>query len=52
MKMYAQEGFEPVAKVKFNPEYAPEGWDYEALGEPYIYVMAHNGDSVDDVIKK
>lgn len=52
VKMYAQEGFEPVAKVKFNPEYAPEGWDYEALGEPYIYVMAHNGDSVDDVIKK
>ena len=50
--MYARMGFEPVAKVRFNRAYAPSDWNYEALGEPYIYVMAHNGDIPDDIVRK
>ena len=33
---YSKMGFEPVAKVKWNPEYAPEGWNY---GSKDVYVM-------------
>ena len=28
-KMYIKNGFRPVARIKFNEEYAPEGWDAE-----------------------
>lgn len=33
---YSKMGFEPVAKVKWNPEYAPDGWNY---GPKDVYVM-------------
>lgn len=50
-KLYAKYGFEPVARVEFNSEYANEGWSPDK-GEPYIYVMKHNGDSADTVAQK
>lgn len=50
-KLYAKYGFEPVARVEFNKTYANEGWTPDK-GEPYIYVMKHNGDSADTVAKK
>ena len=37
--LYSEFGFKPVARVKFNREYAPEGWPYELLGEPDIVTM-------------
>lgn len=36
VKNYSKMGFEPVAKAKWNPEYAPEGWNY---GPKDVYVM-------------
>ena len=51
VKVYARYGFEPVARVEFNSEYANPGWD-ASKGEPYIYVMKHNGDSADTVAQK
>ena len=50
LKLYSRLGFEPVAKVKFNTKYAPDGWNYEKFGMPDIYVMKHNGKSVSDVV--
>ena len=50
LKLYSRLGFEPVAKVKFNPGYAPDGWDFEKFGTPDIYVMKHNGKTVSEVI--
>lgn len=50
-KLYAKYGFEPVARVEFNKTYANEGWTPDK-GEPYIYVMKHNGDSADIVSRK
>ena len=50
-KLYAKYGFEPVARVEFNKTYANEGWTPDK-GEPYIYVMKHNGDSADTVSRK
>lgn len=50
-RMYAAYGFEPVARVEFNKTYANPGWD-ASKGEPFIYVMKHNGDSVDTVARK
>ena len=37
--LYSEFGFKPVARVKFNKEYAPDGWPYELLGEPDIVLM-------------
>lgn len=50
-KIYRKYGFEPVARVEFNKTYANEGWTPDK-GEPYIYVMKHNGDSADTVAQK
>lgn len=49
--LYSQYGFIPVARVKFNPEYANTGWD-ASKGEPDIFFMMHNGDSADTVVGK
>ena len=51
VKLYAQYGFTPVARVKFDPEYANPGWD-SSKGTPDIYFMMHNGDSADSVVDK
>ena len=37
--LYSQFGFKPVARVKFNREFAPDGWPYDKLGEPDIVLM-------------
>lgn len=50
-KLYSKYGFEPVARVEFNREVANPGWD-ASKGEPYVYVMKHNGDSADTVAQK
>lgn len=36
VKNYNMVGFEPVARVPWNPEYAPDGWTY---GPKDVYVM-------------
>lgn len=51
VRVYTQYGFEPVARVEFNSEYANPGWD-ASKGEPFIYMMKHNGDSADTVAQK
>lgn len=50
VKLYARYGFEPVARVTFNPEYANDGWTADK-GSPDIYFMMHNGDSADAVVQ-
>jgi hypothetical protein len=51
-KAYAQHGFIPVARLKFNREYASPDWNYERDGEPDVVFMAHNGDSIDTIQDK
>lgn len=51
VNFYMDVGFIPVCRIKFNPEYAPEGWK-EEWGEPDVIVMAHNLDTPDEVVKK
>ena len=51
VKLYAQYGFVPVARVEFVAEYANDGWTPDK-GEPEIYFMMHNGDSADTVVQK
>jgi hypothetical protein len=48
-KLYWDYGFEPVAKLKFNDEYRPEGWDYKAYskfnnGRPDVMFMRYTGE--------
>lgn len=49
--IYSKFGFEPVARVAFDPEFANDGWD-ASKGTPDIYFMVHNGDSADTVTRK
>lgn len=48
-ELYSDYGFRPVAKLKFNDEFRPEGWDYKAYskynnGKPDVVFMRYTGD--------
>lgn len=43
---YAKLGFRPVARVAFNPDFAPKGWSYKRLGRPDIVYMVRDPDGV------
>ena len=50
--IYAKSGFVPVARLKWNDDYAPDGWDYNTYsafngGRPDVVFMAHDPASVD-----
>ncbi len=50
-RLYSKVGFEPVAKVRFDREFAPPGWNYARDGEPDIVFMRHNGDSIKTILE-
>lgn len=39
-RLYGRHGFQPVARVRWNDEYAPDDWDYGRLGRPDVVAMA------------
>lgn len=41
--IYAQQGFEEVARLKFNPDYANPGWDMAKDDSPDVIFMAWTG---------
>jgi hypothetical protein len=43
---YGKLGFRPVARVAFNPDFAPKGWSYKRLGRPDIVYMVRDPDGV------
>ena len=53
--MYSFRGFIPIAKVKFEKEFAPEDWNYERDGQPdiifWIYDIDRNS-PFDEVVSK
>lgn len=55
-KMYAAHGFIPVSKVKFDPRYAPDDWNYDIARkdgqQPDIVFWIHNGDLPETVAQK
>ena len=51
-ELYGTLGFIPQAKMEFNPEYAPENWDFERDGQPYVVFSKHTGDDIDTVLEK
>ncbi|WP_052236511.1 hypothetical protein [Candidatus Protochlamydia amoebophila] len=40
--LYAKHRMEPIAKVKFNEEFAPENWNFARDGTPDIIFMVYN----------
>jgi hypothetical protein len=42
-KLYSQFGFKETGRLRFNRDYAPEGWDYERYGEPDVVFMRWGG---------
>ena len=46
-EIYVKNGFRPVARLKFNEEFAPEGWDAEnspLKGKPDVVFFAYDPD--------
>ncbi len=43
--MYSQFGFVPVAKMKFDPNFAPPDWNYERDLQPDIVFMVYDSQS-------
>lgn len=48
--MYELYGFNPVSKVQFDKQFAPEDWNYDRDGTPDIVFWIHNGDFASDVV--
>jgi hypothetical protein len=49
--LYADAGFVPVARLAWNDDYAPDGWDYQQFsgfngGRPDVVFMAHDPDHI------
>ncbi|PCK23259.1 hypothetical protein CHR55_30380 [Rhodococcus qingshengii] len=49
--LYADAGFVPVARLAWNDDYAPDGWDYQQFGRfnggrPDVVFMAHDPEKV------
>ncbi|WP_241665916.1 hypothetical protein [Prescottella subtropica] len=49
--LYADAGFVPVARLRWNDDYAPDGWDYDQFrtfngGRPDVVFMAYDPDRV------
>lgn len=44
--LYAKVGFKPVARVKWNDEYAPQGWPYDLAGRPDVVLMVKDPNGV------
>lgn len=51
-QIYLQHGFVPVARIAFNDDYAPDGWNYERDGRPDILFWVHNGDDANTILDK
>jgi hypothetical protein len=50
--LYAEAGFIPVARMKWNDDYAPDGWDYQLYqrynaGRPDVVFMAYDPRALD-----
>lgn len=48
---YMQAGMRPICKIRFNKEFAPDGWDFERDGEPDIVFMAV-GNNIHDIYQE
>ena len=51
-RIYSEAGFVPVARLKWNDDYAPDDWNYTVYsryngGRPDVVFMAHDPTSVD-----
>lgn len=51
-RIYSEAGFVPVARLKWNDDYAPDGWNHAVYsryngGRPDVVFMAHDPTSVD-----
>ncbi|MCD2115055.1 hypothetical protein LQ384_28695 [Rhodococcus rhodochrous] len=49
--LYADAGFVPVARLRWNDDYAPDGWDYDTFrafnhGRPDVVFMAYDPEHV------
>lgn len=44
-EQYARFGFEEVDRLKWDDQYAPEGWDKETMGTPDVVLMELKDDS-------
>lgn len=49
-ELYADHGFREVGRIEFDPEYAPDGWNFEDYGEPDVVFMAYKPQAEDEYV--
>jgi len=52
MDIYQRNGFRVVARVEFNEEFAPEGWNKEEHGTPDVVAMIYDPENKLDIEEK
>lgn len=52
MDIYQRNGFRVVARVEFNEEFAPEGWNKEEHGTPDVVAMIYDPEGKLDIEEK
>lgn len=52
VREYEKYWFEPVAKTKWDDQFAPDNWNYAEHWRPDIYFMKHNWDPIEVVKEK
>ncbi|MFC9841322.1 hypothetical protein ACFVKB_47395 [Rhodococcus sp. NPDC127530] len=55
--LYSKAGFVAVARLRWNDDYAPDGWDYTTFrqfngGRPDVVFMAHNPRAADSTYRR
>ena len=48
-RLYSRNGFKPVARMKWDDDYAPDGWDYDKNGRPDVVFMAFDKSRIGSV---
>lgn len=46
--LYSEYGFRETGRMEFNPEYAPENWNYDEHGQPDVVFMAYRPEAPDE----
>lgn len=51
-EVYAEFGFRETGRMRFDPDYAPDGWNFGKYGTPDVVFMALNPESADEISEK
>lgn len=50
--LYGEYGFRETGRIEFNPDYAPDGWNFDEFGQPDVVFMSYQpGEDLEETDK-